>query len=442
MTLRRFIIGLVLVLIALAVTVYVWVLGMQPKAGTDMNALAERYVRLVLAVGQHDRDYVDAYYGPAEWRTEAERAKVPLPEIDAAAADLAVDLQAITPPASVDAMERLRHEFVTRQLASLRARVTMLTGTRMRFDQESKALYDVVAPRRDEAEFARVLDELGRRLPGRGSLLERYEAFRSRFVIPRDRLDRAFKAAIDGCRSRTLEHIPLPDDESFTVEYVTNKSWSAYNWYQGGFRSVIQVNTDLPVHVGTVITLACHEGYPGHHANNVLLEKNFVRDRGWHELSVYPLFSPQSLIAEGTADFGVRAAFPGADLVEFARTVIFPAAGLDPAGAEPYFAIAGMAETLGYARDEAARRYLDGEIDLPGTVQWLEKYALHSRPRAEQQIKFIDQYRSYVINYTFGEDLVARFVESRGGTDANPARRWELFGELISAPHLPASLTK
>ena len=31
----------------------------------SMNALAERYVKLVLALGQHDADYVDAYYGPA-----------------------------------------------------------------------------------------------------------------------------------------------------------------------------------------------------------------------------------------------------------------------------------------------------------------------------------------------------------------------------------------
>ena len=380
MTLRRFVIALVLVLIALAVAVYVWVLGMQPKAGTDMNALAERYVRLVLALGQHDTDYVDAYYGPPDWRTEAERAKVPLTEIDAAAADLAVDLQAITPPPSADELARLRHEFVTRQLASLRARVAMLKGTRMRFDQESKALYDVVAPRHAESDFARSLAELDKRLPGTGSLLDRYEAFKSRFVIPRDRLDRVFRAAIDGCRSRTLRHVQLADDERFTVEYVTNKSWSAYNWYKGGFLSVIQVNTDQPIHVGSVISLACHEGYPGHHATSVLLEKHFVHDRGWHELSVSPLFSPQSLIAEGTADFGVRVAFPGVDLMEFARAVIFPAAGLDPAGAPTYFEIAELAATFGEARVEAARRYLDGEIDAAAARQWLESTPCSPRP--------------------------------------------------------------
>ena len=119
-----------------------------------------------------------------------------------------------------------------------------------------------------------------------------------------------FKAAIDGCRSRTLQHIQLPPGESFTVEYVTGKSWSGYNWYQGNYRSLIQVNTDLPIYIDRAIDLACHEGYPGHHVYNVLLEKNLVRDRGWVEFSVYPLFSPQSLIAEGTANFGIEVAFP------------------------------------------------------------------------------------------------------------------------------------
>ena len=40
-----------------------------------MNAVAERYVHLVLALGQHDPDYVDAFYGPAEWKTEAEKER-------------------------------------------------------------------------------------------------------------------------------------------------------------------------------------------------------------------------------------------------------------------------------------------------------------------------------------------------------------------------------
>jgi hypothetical protein len=314
----------------------------------------------------------------------------------------------------------------------------MLSGTRMKFDEESKALYDAVAPVHNATDFTRILNELEAKLPGSGTLLEKYEAYRNRFVIPKDRLDATFKAAIEGCRARTLEHITLPPGENFTVEYVTNKSWSGYNWYQGNYRSLIQVNTDLPIYADRAIDLACHEGYPGHHVYNVLLEKNFVRDRGWVEFSVYALFSPQSLIAEGTANFGIDVAFPRAARIDFERKVIFPAAGLNPTDAERYYEILDLVNELSYAGNEAARRYLNGEIDARAAAEWLERYGLYSRPRAEQRVRFIDQYRSYVINYNLGKDMVAAHVEALGGT--NPASRWEQFARLISSPRLPSGL--
>jgi hypothetical protein len=407
----------------------------------DMNTLGERYVRLVLALGQHDPDYVDAYYGPPEWRQQAEAEKRPVERITADAAALAREIAGAVPPGTADELTRLRHQYLARQLEALRARAAMLTGTRLTFDEESKALYDAVAPVHPEAEFAEALAALETRLPGSGPLVDRYDQFRKQFIIPPERLDAVFKAAIDGCRRRTLEHIQLPAGETFTVEYVTGKSWSGYNWYQGNYRSLIQVNTDLPIYVDRAIDLACHEGYPGHHVYNALLEKNLVRDRGWVEFSVYPLFSPQSLIAEGTANFGIEVAFPRAERLEFERRVVFPAAGLEPALAAGYYDVLALVERLSYAGNEAARRYLNGQIDAAGVIAWLERYGLYSRPRAEQRVRFIDQYRSYVINYNLGKDLVAGHVEASGGTPDNPAKRWDEFARLISSPRLPSGLT-
>jgi len=409
---------------------------------SDMNTLGEQYVRLVLAMGQHDADYVDAYYGPPEWRREVDAKKIPLAEITTRAAALAKETAAAAPPASADELTRLRHDYLARQLEALRARAAMLTGTRLSFDEESQALYDAVAPTHTEAEFASVLAALEAKLPGRGPLVDRYDEFHKQFVIAPDRLDAVFKAAIDGCRSRTLQHIQLPPGESFTVEYVTGKSWSGYNWYQGNYRSLIQVNTDLPVYIDRAIDLACHEGYPGHHVYNVLLEKNLVRDRGWMEFSVYPLFSPQSLIAEGTANFGIEVAFPRTDRLEFERRVLFPAAQLKSEMATAYYDVLALVERLSYAGNEAARRYLNGQIDARAAADWLERYGLYSRPRAEQRVRFIDQYRSYVINYNLGKDMVAAHVEARGGTPDNQAKRWDEFAKLISSPRLPSGLTR
>ncbi|MEP6955579.1 MAG: hypothetical protein ABI883_02045, partial [Chthoniobacterales bacterium] len=186
--------------------------------------------------------------------------------------------------------------------------------------------------------------------------------------------------------------------------------------------------------------LAAHEGYPGHHVYNALLEKNLVRDRGWTEFTVYPLFSPQSLIAEGTANFGKSVVFSAAERLEFEKTVLFPAAGLDPKLADDYNAVQKMMEQLSYAGNEAARRLLNGEIDGPAAAAWLQQYALMDAKRAQQRVRFIEQYRSYVINYNLGEDLVRAYVEKRGGTDAEPAKRWQVFGELLSSPRLPSGL--
>ncbi len=413
-----------------------WQTQMGKTDTTPMHAIAERYVKTVLALGQHDKDYVDAYYGPTEWKRESDAAKVSLDAIAAQARAVRADLARIA--AGSDETGRLRHQYLDRQLAALEARVRIIKGERLSFDAESKALYDAVAPTLPASHFQQILDTLEKRFPGQGSLAARYDAWRRPFVIPREKLDGVFQTAIKACRERTLKHITLPASESFTVEYVTNKSWSGYNWYQGNYRSLIQVNTDLPIYIDRAIDLACHEGYPGHHVYNALLEKHLVSDRGWVEFTVYPLFSPQSLIAEGTANYGIEVAFPGRERVEFERTVLFPAAGLDPSKADEYYEVQSLVDQLAYAGNEAARGYLDGKLSSADAAAYLEKYAMYAPDRAQQRVRFIDQYRSYVINYNLGKDMARRYIESRSRGDSGT--RWAEFEKLLSSPRLPSGL--
>ena len=403
-----------------------------------MNRIAERYVHLVLMMGQHDPDYVDAYYGPPAWKAVAEKEKKPLNAIGTEARELRGTLKNITMPG--EELARLRHEYLEKQLAALEARVRLLEGEQLKFDDESRALYDAVAPIDADSDFEKIVSELEAKIPGSGPISARYEEWRKAFIIPKETLDAVFQLAIKACRERTAAHIQLPPNESFTVEYVTDKPWGGYNWYQGNYRSVIQVNTDLPVYIDRAVDLAAHEGYPGHHVYNVLLEKNLMRDRGWLEFSVYPLFSPQSLIAEGTANFGKEVVFNKADRMKFEKNVLFPAAGIDPARAEEYYAVQEMTQQLSYAANEAARRLINGEIDAAQAAAWLQKYALMDEKRAQQRVKFIQRYRSYVINYNLGEDLARTYIEKRGGTAEQPEKRWREFEQLLSSPRLPSAL--
>jgi hypothetical protein len=166
-----------------------------------MDQVAESYVKLALALGAHDPDYVDAYYGPKAWRDGVDSTTVPLAEVPARAAALRTALAAT--PQSRDSMVTLRREYLDRQLASMAARVGVLQGRRLPFDEESRALYDAVAPINGEPHFQALIARLDAALPGTGPVPARYEAFRQRFVIPRQRLDSVFQAAIAGCRERT-----------------------------------------------------------------------------------------------------------------------------------------------------------------------------------------------------------------------------------------------
>ncbi|HVK01202.1 MAG TPA: hypothetical protein VM365_10050, partial [Gemmatimonadales bacterium] len=343
-------------------------------------------------------------------------------------------------PAYRDSVVAMRHRYLRVQLGSMAARARMLGGERLSFDEEAQALYDVKPPQLDPSHFDSLLTRLDSLLPGRGPLAERYQRFRDRLMIPASLVDTVFKTAIAACRARTQAHLRLPPGERFDLEYVKGTPWNAYNWYKGNYRSVIQVNLDFPIPLDRAVDLACHEGYPGHHVYNALLEQALVRDRGWVEISMYPLFSPQSLIAEGSANFGIDMAFPAAERVAYERDSLFPLARLDPSLAAPNAEVRQIMERLNYARNEAARDYIDGKLDAAAVRRMMERYWLSTPDAAAKTLRFIDTYRSYVINYNLGRDLVAEWVQRAGG-DAEAAR-WRAFGALLSAPHLPRDLVR
>lgn len=399
------------------------------------------YVNLVLAVGRHDPDFVDAYYGPQAWKTRAETGEPrPLPELCAEARRI---LEGVAGSELLHD-EALRRDYLLGQVEAVAAHLARLEGHRFSFDDEAEALYQVRPPRMPEATFDAALARLDRLLDGSGSVEDRYQQARGRILVPADRVDAVFQAAIGEARERTRRHAVLPTVDHFRVEYVTGKAWSAYNWYQGGGHSVIQMNLDLPIAIDRALDLAAHEGYPGHHVYNALLEQRFAKappeGRGWVECSIYPLFSPQSLIAEGTANFGIEVAFPGEERLAFERDVLFPLAGLDPAEAERWARVQVELKVLAFADNEAARGYLDGHLDRSEAEAYLVRYSLRTEAQAAQRLRFIDTYRSYVINYNLGEQLVRGWVEGQGGTVGNSARRWAVFVDLISSPRLPRAL--
>lgn len=393
-------------------------------AAISLDEAAERYVRLALEFGTYDGDYVDAYLGPDGMRAGEPRSIDALrDEAETLYAALATIVQ------TGDGREALRARNLTKILRGMLMRMQIAEGDLPSFNNEALAIYDAVAPDYDWAEFDAVRAGIDTLLPGDAALEDRVVEFRNSLAIPSDRLDDVFTAAIEECRRRTLEFIDLPEGENFRIEYVADKTWSGYNWYQGDYQSLIQVNTDFPIIIDRAVDLGCHEGYPGHHAWNTLVERELIEGRGWIEFNVYPLFAPSALIGEGSANYGIELAFPGAEKIAFEREVLFPMAGLDPAQAETLERLNELQARLSHAGNAVARAYLDGEISRDEAIDRQQRYALTSRERAEQRIRFVEQYRAYVINYNLGQDIVRAYVER--GNDA-PAERWAAFENMLT----------
>lgn len=409
-------------------------------ARDSLDEIAADYVQMSLEVGEREPGYIDAYYGPKEWQDAARAAPRSLADLAEEAGRLSRRLQALNlAGADADAMSLRRRDFLQAQLTAAATRLRMLQGEKLSFAEEARGLFGVTPELKPLSAYDPVLARIDALVPGTGPLAERVDAFQDRFVIPKDRLQPVFDAAIAECRRRTLEHIALPANESFRMEFVTGKSWSGYNYYQGNAHSLIQINTDLPIRISRAVDLGCHEGYPGHHALNALLEEKLTKGRGWIEFSIYPLYSPQSLIAEGSANYGIDLAFPGPERLAFETATLYPLAGLSTADAARYAALLAAMKDLASARFTIARDYLEGRIGREEAVALTQKYQLVSKARAEQSIDFTTQYRTYVINYGLGQDMVRADVEAAG---SDPAAKWARMEQVISEPTLPGDLVR
>jgi hypothetical protein len=406
-----------------------------PGGQVSLDDVARDYVRLVLEVDAHESGYVDAYYGPAEWREEARRNPRDQADLKKEADRLHGLLVRLR---SHDAEQAQRARVLSANLTSARFRLDMIGGERAHFAEEAERLFALRPHLKPLSSYDAALARIGQLAPGPGSMAERADAFRARYAIPPERLIAVMDAAIAECRSRTLAHISLPDGESFRMEMVKDKSWGAYNYYLGKNQSLIQINTDLPVIVGNALVLGCHEGYPGHHLQGIYNERAF-RTKGWAEYSVAPLYAPAAPLNEGGADFGVDLAFPGAEQVAFERDVLSPLAGLDPASAEAYDQFRKAMTELDGASLTISQMYLDGEIDKRKAIELTQRYELVARDVAEESLDFDEEYRSYVINYSIGEDLVRAYVDRAG---SEPRARWAAYERILSTPTLPADLAR
>ncbi len=415
----------------------------QNSQQSDLDSIAETYVKLVLDVSLYDDGYVDFYYGPPEWIPEpldsSEAAQFPYERLKTRASELMQRLNSRHGNGS-DELDKARWSFLKAHAKAVATRIDMLGGQSLSFNEESLALFGAKAPSFHIDDFKSVIAELDSLLPGSGDLRERLSAYRKGFVIPPEKVALVMQTALDSARSRTSEHLDLPEGDSCSLEIVTDKPWRAFNSFKGNSTSVIELNVDSPVRIGMAMDYACHEGYPGHHVHASLWEEKLYRGKGWIEFSISPLYAPSSLLAEGIAEYAADMAFPGDEALKFEKEILFPLAGLDPDEAERYRRVRILVDSLKWGLITLSQKYLDGEISSDEAVRWLKDYTLMSSTAAERSIPLMEMYRSYAVTYKLGKMLVKNWIYTNAGASGDTEERWRKFYELMSTPRIPSQL--
>jgi len=395
------------------------------------DAIARVYIQLALAVEQHIPGYVDAYYGPPEWREEAEAAGLrPVDELAREASALAAAI------ADDTEMDSQRQDFLARQVRAMQTSLNILQGEQLTLVEEVKALYDITPEWVDEAVFEETHRTLDGLLPPGDSLAERMAIRQKATEIPVERVQPLLHEIIAELRRRTRARFPLPANSSFELQLVSDQPWEANHCYLGNCRSRIEINTDLPLHITALADLMAHEGYPGHHTESSIKESQLVREQGWIEHCIELINSPSFVVSEGIATRALSTLMTDDEVVAWHASELFPRAGYGHLDAHCEHAINTAWWRLEWAvRGNAAFLLHDQGASEDEVVTYVQQYGLRSEEEARKHLDSLNEplFRSYIFNYRYGGEMLDALFAAQDNHD-----HW--FSRLLTEPVTPSQI--
>lgn len=403
------------------------------------DPIARDYILLALRLDQRIPGLVDGYFGPADLKALVDTGQLGSP------ADLRADAEALRERLTSEVGEPDRREWLDVQLVALETQAAALAGEPLPYLEHVARCFAHTPLRRPDAEFEAAAAALEALLPGDSPLADRLDAWDAQFEIPLARLPAVVSWLVERFRARASSCFGLPDGEDLTVSIVTNQPWSGYNWFDGGRRSRVDINTDLPRRAAELIHTVAHETYPGHHLEHAWKEADLVDGAGRLESSILLINTPECLISEGLADLGLRFAIPADEhaalLVELYGRAGLPIAADPPAAreaAERTLALAVQREALSSIRGNAAiLRHADGRSH-DEVLDYLREVGRISPRSAAKRLEFIEHplWRTYVFVYAEGEALLSRWLET-----VPESQRVARFGRLLHEQLTPAAVT-
>lgn len=406
------------------------------------DPVAHDYLLLALRLDQHVPGLVDGYFGPAELKARVDMENLPSP------ARLADDAAALRERMAAEVGEPDRRDWLARQVEALEAQARAMAGEALPYVEHVTRCFAWTPERRPAELFETTARELEALVPGDGPLAERLDAWDDLWRVPPDRVEAIVGVLVERFRERARATFGLPDGESLRVGLVTGQPWSGYNWYDGGRRSRVDINLDLPIRLPALVRTVAHETYPGHHLEHAWKEAGLVDAAGRLEASVLLINTPECLLSEGLAQLGIRFAVPPATLPDLLMELA-PLAGValaDDAGrlreaAERETRVGPLREVMGEARVNAALlRHADG-LGHDEVLAYLVEVGRFAPDIAAKRLEFIEHplWKTYVFVYPEGEALLARWLEVVPEPE-RAARFGRLLREQLTPPAIAADL--
>ncbi len=393
------------------------------------DPVARDYLLLALRLDQHVPGLVDGYYGPRDLKARVDMENLRPP------ARLADEAAALRERVAAEVDEPDRRRWLDRQLVALQAVASRRAGNEIAYVDEVERCFDAAPARMPATAYAEVRRDLDRLLPGGGDLAARVEAWDAGLAIPADRVRGAVDAILPGIREASMAAFGAPEGEALRVGLVTGQPWSGYNWYDGGLRSRVDLNTDLPIRPAALLDTLCHETYPGHHLEHAWKERRLVEGLGRVEATVLLIDTPECYVSEGLAQLGRSLVLDETARRDLVRTVC-RVAGL-PASDDD------VARQLAVSDAQRRLRGADGDAALmlhaegrpkAEVLGFLQEEALLGTPRAEQRLRFVEHplWRTYVFSYAGGEALLGAWCAAPGSEPGARGRFLRLLTEQLT----------
>lgn len=403
------------------------------------DPIATDYLLLALRLDQHIPGLVDGYFGPAALKAQVDMEQGRSP---ARLRQDVLTLRERVEAGEVD--EEDRRAWLDAQLVALEAQAAALAGDPLPYEEHVARCMGFAPPRHADAEFDAARAVIEARLPGDAALADRLDAWDRELEISVERLPAVIDWLVERCRERAARDFGLPDGEDLRVRLVTGQPWSGYDWFDGGRRSRVDINTDLPVRAPGLVHTVAHETYPGHHLEHAWKEADLVDRLGRMEASILLINTPECPISEGLADLGTGFAVPAGEIIDL-YDELFERAGL-PIATNP---VQRRAIAEGAAALEPARRVLaatrgnaalllhaDGQ-PRDTVLDYLREVGGFAPTVAAKRLEFIEHplWRTYVFVYAEGEALLRRWVDA-----VSPAERTARFARLLHEQITPGRL--